>query len=428
MRIAFFVFTLVLISNAFSQNNNIPAGRDTSDFLGRIIFSQYCDSFPQIYCFPEWYHLQLVYVQIDRDEKQVPHFTFHRHGVNDQAYFYPASLVKWPTLLMTLEWLNEMKPKYGVDKYSKLELLKAKKCQNDFKEDTSGIEDYPCVANFIRKILIASDNQSFNALFDILGQDYINGRLRAMGYKRPVIVRNFAGCQDENFRFTRGLCFYDKNDKVILRLPSKEMKKNWIPACRNMTVGKGYYSSGKLIESPMDFSTNNYLPLDDILDMFMRFLFPGEYKTDQRWKLSPLDRLFLLQYLSVYPRFAPLPQYHNYAKFEDSYKKYFMFGETKDSIQNHDLKIFNIVGMSYGFASDIAYIVDLKEGVEFVVAGVIYVNQDEILGDDKYEYRPTAWQFYTRLGKILYRYELERKKKIKPDFKEIRTALGMPFL
>ena len=78
-----------------------------------------------------------------------------------------------------------------------------------------------------------------------------------------------------------------------------------------------------------------------------------------------------------------------------------MYAETKDSITDSNLKIFNIVGMSYGFASDIAYIVDLKNNVEFVVAGVIYVNQDEVLGDDKYEYRPFAWQFYSRLGRIL---------------------------
>lgn len=428
MKVAFWIFIVFCSINAFSQINESPAERDTTNFLGRIIFSQYCDSFPEVYTFPEWYHLQLIYVQIDRDAGQKPHFTFYRHHVNEQQYFYPASLVKWPTLLMTLEWLNEVKPKYGIDKYSRLELLKSQKCQTDLKEDTSGMEDYPCIANFIRKILIASDNQSYNALFDILGQDYINNRLRAMGYKRPVIVRNFSACQDDNFKFTREVCFYDKNDKLLLRLPSKEMKKNWSPACKNMTVGKGYFSSGKLIDAPMNFGANNYLPLEDILDMFMRFLFPEQYLPEQRWKISPLDRMFLLQYLSVYPRYAPLPQYHDYTKFEDSYKKYFMFAETKDSVCNKNLKIFNIVGMSYGFASDIAYITDLKEGVEFLVAGVIYVNRDEILGDDKYEYRPTAWQLYSRLGRILYRYELDRKKIVKPDFKEIRAALGMPFL
>ena len=41
---------------------------DTSGVIGKIIFNQHCDSFPEIYMMPEWYKLQLIYVQIDRDK------------------------------------------------------------------------------------------------------------------------------------------------------------------------------------------------------------------------------------------------------------------------------------------------------------------------------------------------------------------------
>jgi hypothetical protein len=63
----------------------------------------------------------------------------------------------------------------------------------------------------------------------------------------------------------------------------------------------------------------------------------------------------------------------------------------------------------------VAYIVDFKNKIEFMVSGNIYVNSDGVLNDDKYEYVETGYPFFKEMGNIIYKYELKRKRKHAPD-------------
>ena len=54
--------------------------------------------------------------------------------------------------------------------------------------------------------------------------------------------------------------------------------------------------------------------------------------------------------------------------------------------------------------------------VEFFLSAVIYVNKNEILNDDQYQYYELGLPFLAKLGKIIYNYELKREKAISPDF------------
>jgi hypothetical protein len=66
--------------------------------------------------------------------------------------------------------------------------------------------------------------------------------------------------------------------------------------------------------------------------------------------------------------------------------------------------------------------VDFKHKVEFMLSGVIYVNRDGVLNDDKYEYDETGYPFFKEVGDIIYRYELERKRKYPPDLKKFELS------
>ena len=61
---------------------------------------------------------------------------------------------------------------------------------------------------------------------------------------------------------------------------------------------------------------------------------------------------------------------------------------------NH-IRVFNKVGVAYGYVIDNAYIVDLEAGVEFMLSAIIYTNEDGIFNDDKYEYETIALPFMT---------------------------------
>ena len=78
------------------------------------------------------------------------------------------------------------------------------------------------------------------------------------------------------------------------------------------------------------------------------------------------------------------------------------------------MRVFNKTGWSYGFLTDVAYIVDFKNNVEFMLSGVIYVNSDGIINDDKYEYKETGYPFFKEVGEIIYNYELQRSRKFAP--------------
>lgn len=91
-----------------------------------------------------------------------------------------------------------------------------------------------------------------------------------------------------------------------------------------------------------------------------------------------------------------------------------MFSNSVDSI-GRNIRIFNKVGQAYGYLTDNAYIVDFKNGVEFLLSAVIYVNDNQIFNDDKYEYDEIGFPFLANLGKVIYEYELKRNKKFSPD-------------
>ena len=50
------------------------------------------------------------------------------------------------------------------------------------------------------------------------------------------------------------------------------------------------------------------------------------------------------------------------------------------------------------FLTDASYIVDFKNNVEFMLAATVYVNSDEILNDDKYDYETVGHPFIYQLG------------------------------
>src|SRR5690606_27978387 len=136
----------------------------------------------------------------------------------------------------------------------------------------------------------------------------------------------------------------------------------------------------------------------------------------QRFSLTGKDYRFLYEYMSKLPGESKFPKYDT-TEYFDSYTKFFMFKSGKTKIPAH-IKVFNKTGWSYGFLTDIAYIIDFKNKVEFMLSGTIYVNRDGILNDDKYEYEELGYPFFKEVGNIIYQYELERKRKFAPDLKD----------
>ena len=81
-----------------------------------------------------------------------------------------------------------------------------------------------------------------------------------------------------------------------------------------------------------------------------------------------------------------------------------------------NIRIYNKVGMAYGFLIDNAYIIDTDNNIEFFLTASVYSNNNETLNDDRYEYDEITLPFMAELGTQIYNYEFSRKKSIAPDF------------
>jgi len=74
--------------------------------------------------------------------------------------------------------------------------------------------------------------------------------------------------------------------------------------------------------------------------------------------LTDADRHCLFQAMAI----APRNQGYDETTYDDSYVKFFIYGDTQDRIPDH-IKIYNKVGYAYGTLTEMAYIVDEKTGL-----------------------------------------------------------------
>ena len=84
------------------------------------------------------------------------------------------------------------------------------------------------------------------------------------------------------------------------------------------------------------------------------------------------------------------------------------------------IKIFNKIGLAYGFAIDNAYVADLENDIEFFLTAVIYSNSNEVMNDNVYDYENISIPFLSELGRKIYDYELKREKNILPNLSWIK--------
>lgn len=394
--------------NKFSSKQN-PS--NVSDSFMHNLLAKYPQYFNSIVSNNNDYRVQIIYTQVDRDKKGKIKFTDHSFNLDSSNYFYPASTVKLPVAILALQKLNELKIK-GLDKNTTMITGAAGNRQNEVNNDPSSADGRPSIAHYIKKILLVSDNDAFNRLYEFLGQEYINNSLHKMGYTDAQLIHRLQiSLTEEENRNTNPVRFIDSTGKIIYDKAAEKSKLVYAP--RNTKMGKGYYSSDQLINEPFDFSKKNRLSLEDLHNVVKSVLYPEALPEKKRFNLTSEDYAFLRKYMSMMPGESAFPVYPA-PDYWDTYVKFLLYGSEKVKT-NPCIRIFNKVGDAYGFLIDAACIVDLKNKIEFIVSAVIYCNSDQIFNDDKYDYDSIGFPFFKHLGEVLYEYELKRKRKYTPD-------------
>jgi hypothetical protein len=351
------------------------------------------------------YRLQVIYTRINRDAANKPSFQDHQ-WMTDSAYFYSASLVKLPVAIFTLEKIREIGiPALG----PKTTILtdSAFVCQKKTWSDSSSENGLPYPELYIRKMLLVSDNDAYSRLLEFLHPDYIRKRFLSLGYRKERIVQRFDGtCIGIGNKYMNPVRFVGSDGKLIWEQAADSVKDFRLDSGK-IVIGKGPVRNRK------DFSSSNLLRLTSAHDLLRKLVF---HEYEKRYKINGDEWTLLMKHMGMYPRESEWPRYDE-KLFWDSYKKYFIYGNSEKRIESDSVRIFNVVGQSYGFLSDCAYIVNRAAGIEFLLSAVIYCNEKDTFGGGVYQYEKTGFPYLKELSLALYRYESARIKKHKPDLR-----------
>lgn len=369
----------------------------------------------------EKHEIQIIYTQINRDEQNKPSFQTFTFGLDSSRYFYPASMVKFPVALLALEKLNQLKIN-GLDKDTPLHIKAARDPQEEVKKDTTSPNGLASIGHYIKKIFLVSNNDAFNRLYEFLGQQYINQTLTQKGYKDIQITHRLANSDfdEESNRYTNPIEFFQ--DEYVIYQQPEVYNDSIIPPLnlKNLKKGRAYINKDrKKVAEPFDFSRRNFMSLATMHQILQATIFPESVPPSLRFQLTEDDYNFLYKCMSMLPRESKHPQYKE-DYHQDSFVKFILYGDSKDTIPPN-IRIFNKVGLAYGFLTDNAYVVDFEAKTEFLISAVIYVNENKVLNDNRYEYEKIGFPFFQRLGQVIAEYEKTRPRQFLPDLSRFQV-------
>jgi len=402
-------YTIIFILFACSLTS---IAQPRTDKLLLDLFRTNTDSlFKSVIWNQDTFRYQIIYTQINRDKNNNPSFTNYYFNYDSLQYFNPASTVKMPLAFLSLEKLNKLKDK-GIDKFTPMQYDSGYSRQTILHKDSTAENGLPSIAQFIRKAFLVSDNDAYTRMYEFVGQQTTNRRLHEMGYPDMRITRRFMRMNADENRHTNPIRFIKPDGSLIYFQPPAYNTDSFDFSHINK-MGKAYMNAqDSLINEPIDFTTANNVTVYHLQQMLQSVLFPNSVPANRRFNLEKADYDFLYRYLSQYPSETDYPKYDT-SLYYDSYVKFF-FKQGGHSIPDY-IRVFNKVGWAYGCLTDVSYVADFKNKVEYMLTATIYVNSDGVMNDNKYDYDNIGYPFMYKLGQCIYNYELKRERKYKPD-------------
>jgi hypothetical protein len=372
--------------------------------LERLMRSQ-PEHFSTILNQPQQYQVQVLFTEVKRDKNNQPSFKSYSYNLDNQRYFYPASTVKLAAVIFALEKINELKIP-GLTRSSTMLTDACETGQTKVREDPTSKNGLPSVEHYIKKILLTSDNDAFNRLYEFVGRAEMNDKLKKYGLNQSRILNRLAvGDTAESAKHTNPLRFYQGEDLVYSQPAQYDGKEYPLPL-HHTVMGKAYVDSNAgLINQPFNLENKNAFSISDQQDMMKKLMIPEAFLPEERFNLNSADYQLIKTYMRMLPSESEFPAYDG-QEFWPAYAKMLYYGREKGIAFNPDLAMYNKYGDSYGFIIDNAYFKDDKHQLEFLITAVIQGNENEIYNDGIYEYATICYPFLKNLGRLIYQYEL----------------------
>ena len=341
-----------------------------------------------VYKNKENHNLQILYTKVVRDSLGMPSFIKYDYKLDSNQYFYPASTMKLPIVALTLQKINELRNTgINITVESKILLL-----------NTDQITTETTFKDLIAKVFLVSDNSASNILINFLGYNYFNKQMREKGLNTIVL----------NHKFNPDP--YVKTDWKIYTLDRDLISKDEVQeviehnSLGNLRQGKSQILNGEEVATPFNFKTKNRESLRDLDGVMKRIIYPDLFQEQDRINLSDQDYNFLRYWMSRFTFEDIGIEYQKDSKYFDSYNKFFIYGDSTNAV-DRKIRIYNKVGVAYGALTDISYIRDYQKNIEFFLSATIYVNQNQIVNDNIYEYDDLGIPFLAELARQVYKLE-----------------------
>jgi len=362
------LFSLIFIENSYAQSIKSILKNSESELINYVYKNQ------------EKFEVQIILTEL---KKRKNRFTIHKKkfNVDKKNYFYPASSIKLPIALLTIEKINE-NPNLNINSEFSIE---GDSIITTFKKE-------------ITDLFIISSNESYNRLFEFLGQDYINKKLKQKGFKDFSISHRLSTEKSDNLK-TKAINFY-RNGEIFQIQKSINNKPLTKLNLKNLNKGVGFILNNKLQNKAMDFSRKNYFSISELNNILICLFFP-EVSKNKKFNLSKSQNLLLKKLMSS----TPFDMGFDKNIYPNNYNKFFIYGD-KDGMINDN--IYNKVGNAYGYSIDNAYIYEEKSDRHFVLTASIYTNGNNILNDNNYEYDEIGIPFLAEIGRFLTNYNIRQ--------------------
>ena len=362
------IFTLIFIENSYAQSIRSILKNSESELINYVYKNK------------EKFEVQIILTEL---KKRKNGFTIHKKkfNVDKKNYFYPASSIKLPIALLTIEKINE-NPNLNINSEFSIE---GDSIITTFKKE-------------ITDLFIISSNESYNRLFEFLGQDYINKKLKQKGFKDFSIYHRLSTKESDNLK-TKEINFYRNGEinQIQKSINNKPLTKLNL---KNLNKGVGFILDNELQNKSMDFSRKNYFSIEELNNILICLFFP-EVSKNKKFNLSNSQNLLIQKLMSS----TPYDMGFDKNIYPNNYNKFFIYGD-KDGMINDN--IYNKVGNAYGYSIDNAYIYNKNSDRHFVLTACIYTNANNILNDNYYEYDEIGIPFLAEIGRFLTNYNIRQ--------------------
>ena len=379
------ILLLAVFSSLLSCNSNpIELVLKSDPYLKEIIKDK------------EDYEIQVMLTKINHDNTKID-FQNYQYQHDENQYFYPASTIKLPIVVLTLKKINELRSKGSdITLKSKIILNNVDNYSNFKLQDS-----ITSFQNLVADIFLVSDNSASNILIDFIGYNYFNDEMQNAGFDRTYLNHKFN--PDPYVNSTWQISDLDNNMISSINDNQKIIKAD--DKTNGLDKGESRYFNGEILDESLNFSEKNRFSITDMHNLIKYIFYPEIFDMANTFNLNVEDYDFIRYWMSRFTYEDIGEKFIGDEKFFETYNKFFIHGD-EQSVSNEQIRVYNKIGQAYGTSIDNGLIKNYQNNVEFILTSTIYTNKNKVINDNLYEYDDIAEPFLAKLSRAIYK-ELE---------------------